>query len=308
MPQPRNAPEERTNVTPLPLHSEQRLSRRIIAAGIVLVAAALFALGLTLGLLLSQDDEAEEPPATDIPPTATRFVVSEFITPLATSTATNAPAPTLTATRITGSFTRTLTFTFEPPTSLPATNTASPTHTASFTFTPTATSTASATATATLPPTLTLTPLPPSPVPPSATLPGPTIAFPNGQRVLFYYDDYSFYVWNPNEASLSAAPFSFEGINASGIPNGKSFDGDNWAQFYEILESSRCLAIETTQAPTLLRPTQCTFYNAIVTPQRTSRLVFWTSNSGSTLFRVLWNDVEVGRCEVGAGECTVFLP
>jgi hypothetical protein len=39
-----------------------------------------------------------------------------------------------------------------------------------------------------------------------------------------------------------------------------------------------------------------------------SELIFWTPLAGSTQFRVLWQNTEVGRCEISAGFCEVFVP
>lgn len=131
------------------------------------------------------------------------------------------------------------------------------------------------------------------------------MAFPGGRPVRLYYDDYTFYMWNPNVADIRLSPLSFESLDENGIPSGKIFQGTSWAEFYHAIESGKCTAIETTLAPSLLRPSACRDYNAIVTPQRTSRMVFWIAGP---MFRVMWNQDEVARCETNATECVVFLP
>jgi hypothetical protein len=61
-------------------------------------------------------------------------------------------------------------------------------------------------------------------------------------------------------------------------------------------------------APSYLRPAQCRQYNAHVSSEADSSLVFWVLRPGLVEFRVLWGEQEVGRCQIGAESCEVFLP
>lgn len=147
--------------------------------------------------------------------------------------------------------------------------------------------------------------------PPSPTLtpsPTATILYPNGRLVQLLYDDYSFYILNLDANPIDIASIGFEGLNQIGESAGFEFSGSGWAAFYDTLDSERCNRIETRQAPFYLRPGQCDFYNATVTPILTDPLVFWSSLNGIASFRVLWDGSEVGRCEVGGRICEVFLP
>ena len=299
---------------------------RLIIGGVVIVSIA-FGILIAIFLTLRDSDEHTAIEDTPIPATATIFIVG--VRP--SETVDNLPSPTNTLpqnsnnevsapTEILESPTFTPTFTLAPPTRLPATITSSPTRTS--TLTPTLTSTATPTHTATVTSTFTPSPVTPTstgtitpsatntatPLPPTPTSDAPTVAYPNGRLVRFYYDEYSFYVWNPSAPQITLSPLTFESLDSFGLPSGRVFSGQTWAQFYHSVEATKCTAIETTQAPAWLRPTQCSTYNAIVTPQRTSRLVFWISGLGNPEFRILWNGEEIGRCPTGAGECHVFLP
>lgn len=147
-------------------------------------------------------------------------------------------------------------------------------------------------------------------VPPasSSPIPSPTILHPDGRPVRLLYDDYSFYILNLYDQQITIESISFEGLNTIGESAGYRFSGTIWATFYETLDSGRCNRIETRQAPFYLRPGQCQSYNATVTPILTDELVFWSSLNGISSFRVLWDEQEIGRCQIGAGICDIYLP
>lgn len=294
-----------------------------MVGGLVVIVLALSAIGaITLAALVQNDDKKQPTPTqTEAPPSATAFVIVGMIdVPTATEVPPSLtpipPSPTV------GS--ATLTFTFAPPSPLPATMTPSatrtPSPTATFTasHTPTTTPTPSDTPTITptatntttpQPPTLTYTPSHTPTTTLTATPVGPTVAYPNGRPVRFFYDDYSFYMWNIHSQQIAVSSISFEGLDSTGEPTTNRMSGELWAQFYGYIESTKCTAIELTAAPGWLHPSQCWDYNAILTPQQSSRIVFWTFGSqGNQQFRVLWNEVEVARCEISAGECSVYLP
>jgi hypothetical protein len=158
------------------------------------------------------------------------------------------------------------------------------------------------------PPTPTNTAVPIAPTTANTPVPSATILHPDGRLVQFIYDDYSFYILNLDDEQIEIAPIAFEGLNADGESAGYQFSGSIWATFYETLDSGRCNRIETRQAPFYLRPGQCGFYNATVTPILTDDTVFWSSQNGIITFRVLWDDNEIGRCPVDGRICEVFLP
>jgi eukaryotic-like serine/threonine-protein kinase len=142
----------------------------------------------------------------------------------------------------------------------------------------------------------------------SSPMPTATVLYPDGRPIQLLYDDYSFYVLNLDDQQIEIESIAFEGLNAIGESAGYNFSGSNWAIFHDTLDSGRCNRIETRQAPFYLRPGQCPFYNATVTPVLTDELVFWSGQNNIASFRILWEDQEIGRCQVGARICDVFLP
>lgn len=305
-----------------------------IGTGLLLVSCIVLA-GVGYWILNGREDDPDkeaqvETPST--PATATIFVVGEVPTngPTNTATVEVSPTPSNTATipPTSTSSGPTLTYTFVPPTRLPATNTATATRTllptntseptlpptigptATIGFTPFPTNTLegslpannSQQAGAVNSPTVTRT-LPPR-TPTSTTT--PTTA--TGQRIRLFYDNASFYLWNPTRNRILLENIAFEAIDSAGLSTGYRFDGSRWAEFYEYIEPNNCASIEITTGPTWLRPRQCVVYNAEVTPQSSAPFIFWISRSSVTQFRVLWNEQEIGRCTIGAGQCDVFLP
>jgi hypothetical protein len=56
-------------------------------------------------------------------------------------------------------------------------------------------------------------------------------------------------------------------------------------------------------------PPECEDHQLVVrTPSLSDPGIFWTTQKGSTQFRVLWSNVEVGRCTIAAQKCDVYLP
>ncbi len=160
-----------------------------------------------------------------------------------------------------------------------------------------------------VPPTDTLVPLTDTPINTPTSTPPPTVLYPDGNPVQLLYDEYSFYVWNGGDESFRVSNLFFEALNADGASLAYSFDGWRWSQVgFHSVESGKCDAIETTDAPSVLNPARCRDYNARVTPNISSNLVFWISHGGATQFRVLWDEEEIGRCEIDRGFCEVRLP
>ncbi len=146
------------------------------------------------------------------------------------------------------------------------------------------------------------------PTPTTSSVVQPTIAYPNGRRIELLYDDNGLYFFNPTNDRIDMRPLSFEAIDANGNPLRYQFDASMWTQFFTYVIEGQCNRIEITRSDGYLRPPQCRGYNATVTPDRETDLVFWTARAGSAQFRVSWNGAEIARCEIGAGQCELYLP
>jgi hypothetical protein len=127
----------------------------------------------------------------------------------------------------------------------------------------------------------------------------------DGQRFMLYYDENSLYLHNLSGERVTLYPFAFERLDASGTPSNR-FDGWRWAQFFPYVHDQSCTSV-LLEMP-YLDPASCEQYNAEIWAERGRSLDFWSPQAGSTYFRVLWNDQEIARCEIAAGECEVFLP
>ncbi len=171
--------------------------------------------------------------------------------------------------------------------------------------------------TATLPPTEAPSPTPTTPVEtPTASAipiemnltPVPTVKYFNGQRMRMFYDSSGFYLYNASENNRSISQFAFERLDANDeILN--SFGGWQWESIYKVLHPNRCMRLEIRNSPAYLRPEACgNRFLASFTYGSDDEFIFWTENPASTQFRVLWQKEEVGRCEIAAGFCEVFIP
>lgn len=180
--------------------------------------------------------------------------------------------------------------------------------------TPTMTLTASSTSTST--PTLTLTPQATMTVisatptfagsEPTATT---TPEFVNYKRMWLYYDAYGFYIYNAADTPRSISQFTFERLDANDkVLN--TFLGWYWEEFYPTLNKGRCMRAEIKSNPNVyLNPPLCkNIYLSTRSLLADSENIFWTPIEGSTQFRVLWQDEEMGVCDIDAGFCEVFVP
>jgi len=149
-----------------------------------------------------------------------------------------------------------------------------------------------------IPPTATNTNIP-------ATL-APTLAYPNGSPIVLYYNDSSFYVWNPTSDRVRSGDFTFEALDSDGNTLADAFDGFRWTQFYSYVDGGNCVKIEFTTG-TNLNPTECQNTNAEVNLMASDDQVFWTGQNIAG-FRVLWQDAEVVRCDTSAGQCDFNIP
>lgn len=166
------------------------------------------------------------------------------------------------------------------------------------------------TATATTPPTETATPIPPTAtfttIPSETPMPEPTVLYPNGRRMQMYWDENSFYLRNRSGDSVRVSPLRFEALDANGSRLGYAFEGLEWTRFFNLVEHSKCNAIEVTSASSWLRPEQCARTNSVMTVMGNDDRIFWTDEAQQ--FRVLYNGEEIARCNIAEPNCTIFLP
>ena len=151
--------------------------------------------------------------------------------------------------------------------------------------------------------------------PPVATSPGavPTVKYPDGKLFRIFYDENSFYLLNLSNTAISISRVAFERLNSDDVPLNR-FNGSRWAEFYADSTPGKCEVLQILGADPYLDPPECGqgAFLSLRTPTREDPSVFWTRQEGSHQFRVLWRgggqDEELGRCEIGAGVCDVFLP
>jgi serine/threonine protein kinase len=215
------------------------------------------------------------------------------------------------------------TFTAQP-TLIPATDTSTPaslpTQPPTDTPLPTLSFTPASTDTPSLEPLYTLT-MPPTPVTrtvsPTATIQltatapvtaTSTAAFPNGHLFLLLYNNNSFFILNKSNVTRSVSGFTFERLDAQGnVLN--VFPGWRWEVYYPNLGPKRCMAIYIVESPPYLDPTECNnTYASVLNYERDAEVIFWTTRENSAQFRVLWQNVEAGRCEIASGACEARVP
>jgi len=161
--------------------------------------------------------------------------------------------------------------------------------------------------TLTLPPTPITRTITPTPTDVSAdtptTTPTATIAFPDGNLFLLLYNENSFFIINNSTVTRSVSGFTFERLDLPGnVVN--TFDGWRWEAYYPILGPKRCMAIYIASSPPYLEPLECNkSYASALTYARDSNYVFWTTLENSAQFRVMWQNMETGRCDIAAGMC-----
>ena len=130
----------------------------------------------------------------------------------------------------------------------------------------------------------------------------------NGRPLILLYNDASFYVHNPGPGDLATADLAFEALDGQGQPAGYALDGERWAVFYPAIQPGNCNRVTIIDASGYLSPPACAAYNALLTPERSDEMIFWTPREEVAAFRVLWRGQEAGRCDVTAQRCEVALP
>ena len=141
----------------------------------------------------------------------------------------------------------------------------------------------------------------------------PTVKYPDGKLFELFYDENSFYLLNLSDTAIPINRVAFERLSDRDVPLNR-FNGTRWAAFYPDSKPGKCEALEILGSHPYLDPPECgrgTFLS-LRTPTREDSTIFWTAQEGSHQFRVLWRtggkDEEIGRCEIGAGTCEVWLP
>jgi hypothetical protein len=240
------------------------------AAVVVLLVAA----GFVIYTLLGDEDKNENPQENElvamVTEEATETLVPTQPLPTETATATATPTPTETVLVVVDI----------------ATATDLPTPTQTPTDTPTAT---------------------PEPIFPTIQAAEPTVLYPDGKHVTLYYNENSLYLYNASGSRLALDSFALERLHSAGDASNR-FEGARWAQFYPYVQSQACVSVQIGNSSPLLNPSECQANNAEVWISRGFSPDFWTPQSDSTQFRVLWNNAEVARCDIDAGICEVYVP
>jgi serine/threonine protein kinase len=142
----------------------------------------------------------------------------------------------------------------------------------------------------------------------SSDQPTPTLKYTDRRGFKLYYNDSSFYMHQFSGVGDLIASVTFERLDANDrLLN--SFSGNLWAQFSQSSMRDWCYRVDIIDAVDYLSPPECgeRFLASIhLSPGNSS--IFWTSQEGSQVFRILWRDEELVRCEIAAGSCEVFLP
>lgn len=266
-----------------------------------LVVAMLLVAALA-GVLLTQGDE--EPSATQDPNALAGTQIGGFYQGL------TATADQLTA--IAAAWTDTPTNTATDTATPVPTDTSTPTSTPTATELPSATPTEEPTDTPEPTATNTATPVPTATDTAAPVALEPTILYEDGYRIELFYNEVSFYVYNPGDERIPNNMFIFEALNEAGRPTPRRLDTTNWpsiANNYRFIDGEACARIEIAQATGYVRPAECgNEYNVQAQAVNGDRTVFWTFTPDETQFRVVFDDEEVGRCEIRDGECTIYLP
>jgi predicted Ser/Thr protein kinase len=150
------------------------------------------------------------------------------------------------------------------------------------------------------------------PARPSATrppnTPAATLSPEEGDHFVLFYDDTALYFKNATENDRAINPVAFERLDGAGNPLNR-WEGSRWGQIYADFRAGYCLVAQIIDYRSHKDPPECKKHQLVVrTPSLSDPGIFWTTQKGSEQFRVLWNNVEVGRCAIAAQHCDVYLP
>lgn len=124
-------------------------------------------------------------------------------------------------------------------------------------------------------------------------------------RLVLFYNDSSLYIQNLSGHDLPITPLAFERLGKDGEVTAR-LRGQYWAQIYPRFRAGYCIVTEIYGLEGYLRPEECKNRQVIVrTPTEEEDFLFWRSGDDSQEFRVLWEEKEVGRCQIAAGTCEV---
>ena len=132
-----------------------------------------------------------------------------------------------------------------------------------------------------------------------------------GYPMTAYYNENSFYMLNKGQASRSASGFVFERIDRNGVIQ-QRFEGWRWEEYIRDISISpnRCFSLEIYLSPDpYLSPSECeNRTSSTLSLPMSSGDLFWTPDDSSDLFRILWLNEEIARCEIEAGICNFYVP
>lgn len=176
------------------------------------------------------------------------------------------------------------------------------------------TATAQAQPTNTPEPEPTATPAPASPTPsPSPTeeltsAATATVLYPEGRLLEMYYNASGFYLKNASSSRVPLGLLRFRAINEDNNLTRFQYFGGTWSQSVPQLNAGSCARLEMLQQDSFERPGECTSYAVLYQPARGNDTVFWIPRNAVNQFVVYWDNQEVGRCEITAGQCAVYVP
>jgi serine/threonine protein kinase len=154
----------------------------------------------------------------------------------------------------------------------------------------------------------TLSPDPLTDTPPSPTRSLPTVPPSDWDYFTLYYDDTGFYFHNLSGEDRHIWPIAFERLDKDGNWTNR-LEGWYWMEIYNNFRAGYCMVAEILELTEHLEPPECVGKHLVIrTPTKSNAQLFWTTQKGSTQFRVLWDDEEITRCEIAAGFCEIYLP
>ncbi len=136
-----------------------------------------------------------------------------------------------------------------------------------------------------------------------------TPKYASGRRMVLMWDANSFYMLQVTGYGDLIAPLAFERLDADGLGM-ERFSGKLWAEYHASTLRDWCmrLVIGGAGSPEL-NPPQCKKqYVSTRWPMPGDSTLFWTPKDGTQIFRVMWGQQEIQRCEISAGRCEVYLP